>query len=377
MTEQDIQDLYTLVRGTPFANTLLEAASAFGQGDGSAALQLVQDVRDGYAKSRTRTLRADPDKSGAGEKEIARLKSKQKKYNDVLAKFDEALAALDRQVKLNPPKSPRPRPSSVSLSASSRESPQLTEQFNTDYEAAQTRADQLQVVRRHFDMERINPEHEISNNLLYYLRDTEQDYVIRVSTKDPNSDQVSIASAITGEQLTSLTKVKFRKLGENRRLVQLRARVPATEQSESNVPTGGDDRDPGDRPAEKASSEDQPDRVLDMGAFTQLMDAAQRSGLVPGADLIARARDREFRMRKYRETSQIIEGMFSKFIAAATQRTQRLRREEMDIASGKLKMSPRDLLAKRARDTAETQNIDRARSRFMRVLEGLRVLMRV
>jgi hypothetical protein len=33
-------------------------------------------------------------------------------------------------------------------------------------------------------------------------------------------------------------------------------------------------------------------------------------------------------------------------------------------------------MQKRARDIAESQLIDRARSKFLRVLEGLRVLMR-
>ena len=33
-------------------------------------------------------------------------------------------------------------------------------------------------------------------------------------------------------------------------------------------------------------------------------------------------------------------------------------------------------MEKRARDTAETQLVERARSKFLRVLEGLRMMMR-
>jgi len=71
----------------------------------------------------------------------------------------------------------------------------------------------------------------------------------------------------------------------------------------------------------------------------------------------------------------VIENVYGKFSAAATARQQRLRREDMDIKSGKTKMSTKEILAKRARDRAETQVIERTRSRFSRVMEGLRVLV--
>ena len=49
---------------------------------------------------------------------------------------------------------------------------------------------------------------------------------------------------------------------------------------------------------------------------------------------------------------------------------------DADLASGKVRMSPKALMEKRARDIAETQLIERARNRFLRVLDALRVLMR-
>ncbi len=115
---------------------------------------------------------------------------------------------------------------------------------------------------------------------------------------------------------------------------------------------------------------------IDKGTFTQLFDAAQRSGLVANADLIAHTRDREFRLKDYQKAFQLMEGLFGKFTGLAIQREQRLRREELDIAAGKLQMSPKQLMEKRARDIAESQLVDRARSKFLRLLEGLRIMMR-
>jgi len=53
-----------------------------------------------------------------------------------------------------------------------------------------------------------------------------------------------------------------------------------------------------------------------------------------------------------------------------------MRREDAAIAAGRIRMSPKDLQAKRVRDQRLTQSIERARSRFSRVLDGLRILSR-
>lgn len=119
------------------------------------------------------------------------------------------------------------------------------------------------------------------------------------------------------------------------------------------------------------------DEILDMGAFSQLVEAAQRSGMVPGINTIVQVRDCEFRLGKYQQALQLMETLFSSFQSNAMQRTQRLAREDNEIASGRLKISPKDLQAKRVRDQRESGDIDRARTRFTRVVEGLRTLVQL
>ncbi len=121
----------------------------------------------------------------------------------------------------------------------------------------------------------------------------------------------------------------------------------------------------------------QRDQILDSGAFSQLVDAAQRSGIVPGIGIIIQVRDCEFRLGKYHQALQLIESLLSSFVGAATQRAQRLKREEQDIASGRVKMSPKDLQAKRARDNKATECVERARMKFTRVLEGIRGIIQL
>jgi phospholipase/lecithinase/hemolysin len=118
------------------------------------------------------------------------------------------------------------------------------------------------------------------------------------------------------------------------------------------------------------------DQILDVGSLSQLIDAAQRSGLVPGIATIIQVRDCEFRLGRYQQALQLIESQFQAFQGRAAQRTQQLAREDLDIASGRIKMSGRELQIKRQRDRQQTQAVDRARTRFSRVLEGLRMLVK-
>jgi hypothetical protein len=118
------------------------------------------------------------------------------------------------------------------------------------------------------------------------------------------------------------------------------------------------------------------DKILDVGTFSQLIDAAQRTGLVPGIATIIQVRDCEFRLGRYQQSLQLMESMLQGFQGRAAQRIQQMAREDLDIASGRIKMSPRELQLKRQRDRQQAQAIDRARTRFSRVVDGLRTLLK-
>jgi hypothetical protein len=127
---------------------------------------------------------------------------------------------------------------------------------------------------------------------------------------------------------------------------------------------------------QKAVDPAERDQILDVGSLSQLIDAAQRSGLVPGIATIIQVRDCEFRLGRYQQALQLIESQFQSFQGRAAQRAQQLAREDVDIAAGRIKMSGRELQIKRQRDRQQTQAVDRARTRFSRVLEGLRTLVK-
>jgi hypothetical protein len=209
---------------------------------------------------------------------------------------------------------------------------------------------------------------------LYFLRTKDNTYLIQLRDVSDSLDKLPVQLALSGQLIKPIPRSRLLELGKRKQLVQL---VPRAEGEEGEEADDQSDQGVFDAAAfVDEGSQSQSKKILDIGSFSQLQDAVARTGMVANVDLIAHVRDREFRCQNYPKAFQVIEGLFGKFSAAATQRETKLRQQDIDIASGKLKMSPKALMEKRARDVAESQQVDRARNRFLRVLEGLRVLMR-
>ena len=192
---------------------------------------------------------------------------------------------------------------------------------------------------------------------MYCLRSTDSTHFVTILPGDSNEDSIRLRDAMTGQQFKPLPKIKLLRLALKGFLVRLSPRISP---SVSAQPAAKAEPAPSAEP-EAVGPVRKPDEILDMGAFSQLCEAAKASGLVPNADLIAHVRDREFRLCDYQKAFQLIEGLYGKFTAAATQRQQRLKREETDIASGKTKMSPKEVQQKRARAIRPTRSASVAR----------------
>jgi hypothetical protein len=136
------------------------------------------------------------------------------------------------------------------------------------------------------------------------------------------------------------------------------------------------DGQPADAPRSPVDSQSQPSAIgFDIGAFTQLLTAAQQSGLVANTDAIVTARDREFRAGRYQRAFDVVEGLYIQLNTQAARRQAELRRQEIQYKSGTLKMAPKEWMLRQRQATEQMQKIDRARRQFSRVLDGLRVLM--
>ena len=365
-----------LVQGAPYANTVLDAKASLHQQDLDSVLDLIESARERYEQAHRRILRRElgdiDELSKSDQPEARRLKQRQDRCHSVLAAFEEVIDTLGRMIRLRGSGKPLQESEEDEQADSTVKSLlRPSSAFRLAYTAVRTPEQQALAIATHFLVRTVDSPDDLETGALYFFYGQENTYLVILSSGESGQKTLPLQLALSGQQLKPISRTRFLESGRRRKLLRLVPRQPGDQQQPDalNLLSGGKQEE--DSRAAPRGAE-----ILDMGAFSQLHDAAMRSGLVPNADSITHARDREFRLGEYQKAFQLIEGLFGKFTAAAIQRDQRLRREDVDIASGRKKMSPKALMEKRARDTADTQRINRARGRFLRVLEGLRVLMR-
>lgn len=208
--------------------------------------------------------------------------------------------------------------------------------------------EQLAVLCSHFHVETVQPGHRFGPQSVYFVVGGGSTYLIETLSPAVVDGHLRFRSCLHDAPMKPLAMQRLEAAIERQRVHIVRPKPPDMTER---------------------------DQILDVGGFSQLVDAAQRSGLVPAVSTIIQVRDCEFRLGRHLQALQLMESMFQAFTGRATQRTQRLAREEADIASGRLKLSPKELQAKRLRDNQQTQCIERARTRFSRVIEGLRTIV--
>lgn len=401
MDADDFQSLYKLLRGSRSAPVVLDARALYLEKKMTEALERLTYARDTFVESRSRLIKQDVAKSvdakaKDADRQIKKLKRKQDKVLEIVKGFDELVPALEKlaareQARKEKEAASRPRGESPAQEEEPATQPQrkpeaivarigdVSQSFVESYQRA-TGDQLLDVIGGEFSFREVRTEQDILGDALYYIQTSKKSLLVCTPSAEEMSDQIELMGAIDAKPIKPLTRKAFLKLGIGRKMVLLTLREDQLDTIEiKGIEMDTDDTDlPADLDANDLGANDGGKRapnVLDSGAFSQLLSAAQRSGLVPGADQIGHVRDREFRMGKYEHAFQAIDSMFSRFNAGASQRLQQLAREDAEIAAGRIKISPKDLQAKRARDRMQTQEIDRAKRRFQVVLEGLRVLM--
>lgn len=433
MSEEDFDALYKLLRGTSTATSIVDALSLYREGNDEASLALLKTAEASYRSQRQATIRKDltalseEDKSKLSVPDRRILKA-QEKVLEALERVSKLQELLEKRiarkkpapsvVKPSAPITSQPngiveKPAAVA-SSTTQSNPvatapktieKLVEQppavamvsdsfpaeFVAKHDKLTSSRDALQLAKQYFRVTYLDEAHTPSPGNLYLVQAGEQNFCfVRSSNPAVQDGQLEFATAIDNKRIKPLALEKFVKASAAKRIVGLElssARAKQTDDlpKESIVPAAQEQTTEAKPQSQSSVNEShrelsdeelvERDMVLDMGAFSQLIDSAQRCGLVSGISNLIQLRDCEFRQGRYPEALQALESIFSAFTGAVANRTAQLKREDLDIANGKLKLSPRELQAKRAKDQAGNENIERARTRFSRVLDGLRLLI--
>ncbi|TWU55168.1 hypothetical protein [Rubripirellula reticaptiva] len=415
MITDDLQALYMLLRGSRSATSVLDARALVQENKAVAAHVKLIDAREAYMESRSRLLKQDPEKQFAGKsKEDLHnrkvLLRKQEKTREILKAFDELMPAIERMAKREETAAEiekikvaeeeaadsNEQPSPIQLDDDSSFDDEVPDDkvpedkssddenddgssvtmllkpsdVSEEFSAAFLNSDddkRLDLVNGSYGFREVEGERDIYPSAVYLIRTGDKSFLVKTAITAATDTTVELSSLADKQSFKPFSRSDFIGLGKRRKMVLLTKTLSIDDDSfgQSNNSQTGETNSDGEHSQQ---------HVLDMAAFSQLMTAAQRSGLFSGADQIGHVRDREFRLEKYDKAYQSIEAMHSRFSAAAGQRAQQLVRDEADISSGRVKISPKDLQAKRTRDRIQTQEVDRTERRFQIVLEGLRVL---
>ncbi|MGB0598984.1 MAG: hypothetical protein ACPGLY_20045 [Rubripirellula sp.] len=392
MNADDFQDLYKLLRGSKSAMPVLDAKALYQERKMVAATEKLAYAREMFLESRSRLIKQDVEKqvdkkAKDADRQIKKLKRKQEKLLDVVKAFDELLPQLEKSAERERQRDEKKEAAANAVAQLERRqerSDQLIAKLARrcdlpdGFALAFSKADadhQLDLVWEHFRFEEVKADEDIFGESLYLIRTDQQCFLVCTPSEDQMTSSFVVVSVVDDRKFKPFSRSEFLELGTRSKMVLLIRNPESRVADRGSVKEESEHDGKAEIKPDVAADESAKVRVMDMGTFSQLLTSAQRCGLVPGADQIGHVRDREFRKGQYDLAFQTIDSLFTRFSAAASQRTQRLAREDADISSGRIKISPKDLQAKRSRDRTEGQEIERAKRRFQVVLEGLRVLM--
>ena len=379
--DQSFDDLYRLLRGSRCASPLLSARTLFDSGNVAESIAELKKIRHTYQESRKNTLATEFDDSNPADKESKQLLKRQSKAVDAIGQMDGLVSMLTLQIpQVQKPNTTAPTaaPKSIETHRISSPSDQLDNDLRQKLPLATTDADVRRVLSQHCNLTMVADDHELHAGERFVIFSNGLGYVVEVDEPPLENNSVRILTWLDRKRMLPIPLSKWNKSASKSKVLKLEPfaleavptiAVPTIPAPKFSLKLPGTDR------SGENSDTAERDKILDVGAFSQLLDAAQRSGIVPGSGVIIQVLDCEFRLGRFNKGLQMMETLYTTFIGAESQRNQRLQREEAEIASGRKKISPKDLLAKRAQDNQTTQVVDRTKVRFQRVLEGLRGLL--
>lgn len=404
MRPESFDDLYKLVRGSQCATLVVDARNLIAEQDYAESFDRIIDARASYAEQYSRILKYSlSDAPLEPPKKI----QKREKVHQAMAAFDLIISKLERWLERQPTANSKSNQQSSiegdpeTCSSEDQSEPRdelvlshevmnkLTARFREFKGVHRTWIEEL------FTLHSIETASDFEPNASYFIQTASTSVLVKITeitSLAAETDQLlRLNNLLDDRPIKAVPLQGLLKLAQDRRCFRLGNQDTSTR---VDAPKSALSKDQSSKPIEPLSAakeplteeaeqseegqkKKKPDRqnILDLGAFSQLLTSAQRSGLVPNADQIGYVRDKEFRQGNYDKAFQSIDMMHNRFLANAGQRQARLSREDVDIAAGRIKISPRELQAKRSRDRLQTQEVDRAKRRFQVVLEGLRILM--
>lgn len=350
----ELQKLAVLAR--LYTNGFSEAKEACLQHNYAKAYQLVGGAREQYYQKYRTHLAKEPDTRGLSKADAQKVQAKHRQLNDTLARFDRTLGLLEKLSQAKPEKQ-----HATNQPTRIKPTVKLPEKLRQEILGAHGAEAQFNVVQTYFNTAPVQTSQQIRSGCFYSLLHQGNILLLFCENNTTASDAVEMSVALTGQEVKPILRRKLLELGKQNKLHQLDLKTtkPLASAPLATV----------DEPSSKVKI-----RTINE-FFASLIPAAKASGLSVDTDAIVAVRDQALPSKKYQAAYNTINGLFLHLETQAGQLAQKIRQDELDHASGVLKMSPVEWQRKKQRDTEQTTKVNSALRYFRLALDQLNILI--
>ncbi|MCA9135235.1 MAG: hypothetical protein KDB00_00715 [Planctomycetales bacterium] len=254
ITVDDLQDLYSELRGSRSAPAIMDARALFLERQWSESHTKLTEAYEKYSESRQRILRQDPEKQVDAkatdrDRQIRRLQRKQEKAKEIIEKFEEYLPQLERlaekekakdQTKERTEDLPPPQvessagPESAGPESASPESASpvdtvaaTKQSFDSDYvnQFSELIGDrQLDFVSQRFDFRPLSEPDDVVVDAVYLLRRGDRCLLIHAGPSAEDNGKLHCVDIHKAKNNVTLSRRAMVKLSQKRKLVLLVAK---------------------------------------------------------------------------------------------------------------------------------------------------------
>ncbi|MEO1528835.1 MAG: hypothetical protein AAFX06_25730 [Planctomycetota bacterium] len=240
MDVDDFQVLYSELRGSRCSKALIDARALFLERHLSQSLEKLSEARDTYQESRARILKQDPEndidkKAVDRDRQIRRLKRKQEKAREILARFEEMIPQLEKLAKREQEReAERAAKRLARESASSKSRPidsngsdsgtGLDAQFLESF-CELTGDRQLSLVSTRFDFQPLAQSNDVQREAIYLMHDGHHSHLFVAKADAKDEKQFDCTDPATNESLGPVSRDALVQFSVDRKLVMLVAKA--------------------------------------------------------------------------------------------------------------------------------------------------------
>lgn len=231
MTVDDLQDLYSELRGSRSAPAIMDARAHFLERQWQDSLTSLTDAYETYCESRQRILRQDPEKqidakAKDRDRQVRRIKRKQDKARELIERFEEYLPQLQKLAEKERAKVEAKAEAAAKESAASAAEAALLRKESIEEAFLKQFAiligdRQLGLVSSRFGFRPLETTSDAKEGAVYLLRKGDRCFLLHAEVVAGDDSRLNCVDLCSAKNHVELSRERMVKLSRKHRLVLL------------------------------------------------------------------------------------------------------------------------------------------------------------